>query len=601
MKPGACFVVVFCCFIFDLAEGAIRHVPSQYQTVQAGINASVNGDTILVAEGRYYENIRFMGKAIIVASDFLLDADTSHVSRTIIDGSNPPDPYWASVVRFDLGEDTTSVLCGFTITGGKGSEIGYRAGGGILCTSNAKIEHNIIRGNTLDSTGQAAGGGIYCSGEYCIIENNRIESNVIRGDGLIQGGGIWLNCSYGRVSGNVVSWNLLTSRTGGVVGGGIYALTTQGDTARVTIIGNRIEGNVLEATQPADVCIGGGIFALTYPGGTPGGTLILEAVGNNIVGNTLRNNLYSSAGGISIQHVSELSIIDKNRIIGNTCTGTVARAGGVLIYNSRPTVTNNVIAKNRLNGSGAGGGIRLVNDVPVAGRLPLINNTIAYNTAPVGAGIYSLNVDWLLMNSIVWHDTGGSDIYPDGGSVSIVFSNTEEECADTGDIHVPPGFVDTLYRLPDTSHCIGAGTNSFQLDGVWYYAPPGCINGNPRPNPQGSRSDMGACESPLGGPTRVWETPLTEIPQTYALEQNYPNPFNPSTTIQFTIPVGMYNCTSLRVYDVLGREVATLVNNLEEPGYKSVRWNASGMASGVYFYRLQVGSFSATRRLMVVK
>jgi hypothetical protein len=91
------------------------------------------------------------------------------------------------------------------------------------------------------------------------------------------------------------------------------------------------------------------------------------------------------------------------------------------------------------------------------------------------------------------------------------------------------------------------------------------------------------------------------MPGIYSLSQNYPNPFNPSTTIQFTIPVGTYGRTSLRVYDVLGREVATLVNEVKQPGTYSVTWDASGIASGVYFYRLHAGEFSSMKKMLLLK
>ena len=96
------------------------NVPGEYTTIQAAIDASFDGDVVLVAEDTYYENINFLGKAIIVASNFILDGDTSHISRTIIDGSQATYPDTASVVSFKSGEDTTSVITGFTITGGKG-------------------------------------------------------------------------------------------------------------------------------------------------------------------------------------------------------------------------------------------------------------------------------------------------------------------------------------------------------------------------------------------------------------------------------------------------------------------------------------------------
>lgn len=88
-------------------------------------------------------------------------------------------------------------------------------------------------------------------------------------------------------------------------------------------------------------------------------------------------------------------------------------------------------------------------------------------------------------------------------------------------------------------------------------------------------------------------------PDGYDLKQNYPNPFNPSTTIGFEIPVA--GQTSVRVYNTLGQEVATLYNAWSEPGTYSVVWDASSMPSGLYIYRLQAPSYSEDHRMMLVK
>ncbi len=85
----------------------------------------------------------------------------------------------------------------------------------------------------------------------------------------------------------------------------------------------------------------------------------------------------------------------------------------------------------------------------------------------------------------------------------------------------------------------------------------------------------------------------------FKLEQNYPNPFNPVTTIGFTLPNTAD--VSLKIYDVMGREVATLVSDKLTAGSHSFQWNASNLASGVYFYRLKAGSFTATKRLTLIK
>ena len=88
-------------------------------------------------------------------------------------------------------------------------------------------------------------------------------------------------------------------------------------------------------------------------------------------------------------------------------------------------------------------------------------------------------------------------------------------------------------------------------------------------------------------------------PSGYVLEQNYPNSFNPSTTIRYAIPQPAQ--VSLKVYDVLGREVATLVNARQSAGVYVANFDATALPSGMYFYRLQAGSFSETRKMMLIK
>ncbi|MEJ2616433.1 MAG: kelch repeat-containing protein [Ignavibacteriaceae bacterium] len=90
----------------------------------------------------------------------------------------------------------------------------------------------------------------------------------------------------------------------------------------------------------------------------------------------------------------------------------------------------------------------------------------------------------------------------------------------------------------------------------------------------------------------------TEIKQ-YSLHQNYPNPFNPSTTIKYSIPKQSY--VTLKLYDILGREVATLVNAEKPSGNYQVEFNAANLPSGVYFYRIQAGSFNQVRKMLLIK
>ncbi|MBE2217818.1 MAG: T9SS type A sorting domain-containing protein [Ignavibacteria bacterium] len=93
-------------------------------------------------------------------------------------------------------------------------------------------------------------------------------------------------------------------------------------------------------------------------------------------------------------------------------------------------------------------------------------------------------------------------------------------------------------------------------------------------------------------------TDLT-TPKSYELSQNYPNPFNPSTTIEFSVPKDA--AVTLKIYDVLGKEVATLVNEQKPTGTYIVNWNASNFSSGLYFYKLTAGDFNQTKKMFLVK
>jgi glucuronoarabinoxylan endo-1,4-beta-xylanase len=90
-----------------------------------------------------------------------------------------------------------------------------------------------------------------------------------------------------------------------------------------------------------------------------------------------------------------------------------------------------------------------------------------------------------------------------------------------------------------------------------------------------------------------------DSPTEYQLIQNYPNPFNPNTTITYQIPVAGH--VALTVYDMLGRKVASLVNDTKPAGAYAITWDAKGQASGVYIYRLQSGSFVSSKRLILLK
>jgi photosystem II stability/assembly factor-like uncharacterized protein len=293
---------------------------------------------------------------------------------------------------------------------------------------------------------------------------------------------------------------------------------------------------------------------------------------------------------------------------------------GILMYGSSPTLTRVTIHHN--NGWLCGG-IRIEDDSsPV-----LINVTISENSGWEMGGLECNGGHPVLINTIIWNNSSPGveqRAFPNSGC-SITFTHCNVEGGKEkihivnygggvpttnwleGNLDVNPLFVDPKngdFRLQQGSPCIDTGTRLF----VWQ----GDTLVNRAPDQyRGLAPDIGA---------REFET-LTGMPTaegvgtSYALNQNYPNPFNPATTIWFTVGgvaalSGAFSSgveghaadnVRLVVYDLLGREVAVLVNEKKAPGIYSVIWNARGTPSGMYFYRLTAGDFSETKRLMMLK
>ncbi len=278
-------------FAFAL-KGATLNVPLDYTTIQSAIDASVDFDTVLVDNGKYYENIRFFGKKITVASRFLISGDKVDILGTIIDGSMPLYPDTASCVRFIDHEDTNSVLCGFTLTGGRGTiwpdvhnaNLLYREGGGIFIDSGSPvIRANLIVGNKANTSAglQSAGGG----GIRIADASPRIIGNVILLNKGRYGGGISEYHSKSVVKNNLIMLNGDGEDFGG---GGVWIWGAAGDTTLLlnnTIVGNtsfQRGGGLMVRYSVAEVrnCI----FweNISYSGGNPqiyfssGGRVLVE-------------------------------------------------------------------------------------------------------------------------------------------------------------------------------------------------------------------------------------------------------------------------------------------------------------------------------------
>lgn len=242
-------------------HAATLRVPQNFATIQQGINAAANGDTVLVAPGTYVENINFLGKAITVKSE-------SGPEVTIIDGNR-----LGSVVTFMSGEAFSSVLQGFTIQNGLATQ-----GGGITVqNSSPTITNNIITRND-----GCDGLGIGTSFGSPIISGNQITNNHRRScSGGFGGAGIIiLGNSSAQILNNIISNNSISSGDGGGIS--LFSAGTP------TIQGNIISGNSASGLSPC--AQGGGIVIAQF-----GNALSANAL---IVQNLIVNNSAGCGGGI---------------------------------------------------------------------------------------------------------------------------------------------------------------------------------------------------------------------------------------------------------------------------------------------------------------
>jgi len=551
------------------SSATIINIPADYPTIQQGIDASADGDTVLVQPGIYAENVQFSGSQITVASLYLTTGDTTYKSTTIIEGD-----YLLPVVLFNSDEDTATSIMGFTLRHGT-----QNFGSAIECDqSSPKIIDNIITANsplhgaiscisfsnpviTSNIIRENSGSGIYCTGHTnAVIVDNLITDNTDYGirctnnsDAYIsnnfiienQGGIVFAN-SNPVIEDNFIVYNF------GVNGAGIHCYNSGG-----LIRCNLIDHNSVEIFGPNDG--GGGIYC-DYSN---------PKIENNIISNNSANGyLQYFAGG-----------------------------GALYINGSDPIVCNNLFLSNSTGSRGGGIYYYAFSTYPAR----IINNTFYLNYAGDRAGAICCNgpESAEITNSILVADScpSGEEIFFQGSMPVVTYSNIQGGWAGNGNIDIDPLFRDAVnydFHLMSTacgdpydSPCIDGGDpNIFDslLDCSWGLG--------------GARSDMGAYGGGDTAYVAIWDLP-SSLPDRFTILQNYPNPFNAQTTIRFVLPRAQE--VELSVYDLLGRQIEVLIDEYLEAGSYKVEFDASSLSSGVYFYRLRAGDKIETKRMVLLK
>jgi nitrous oxidase accessory protein NosD len=479
----------------SVALADVRYVPGTYPTIQSGIDAAVDGDTVLVADGTYSgegnRDLDFKGKAILVTSE-------NGPEATIIDcGGSGSDPHRG--FYFHGGEDTTSVVRGFTIT--KGYACADEGGGAFLCAgSSPAIEANIIR----ESTALEYGGGISCWNYSSptikgnVIEGNSVEHSDSRGAGI--------SC-YSYSSPTIVD-NTIAANTALWHGGGIFCYYSSPAIVNNTIKGNTSRwgnGGGISCYSNSSPHIEGNLIVGNTSCAEGGGILCRDNSSPTILGNTIIRNRTAWGGGICCVYFGDQTITENVIAENEACPGD---GGGILCYlYSSSTLAGNTIVGNEAHIANEGDG-----ETNRSSYFALVfKRTSNEDPRPAtiteegyGGGIACESAGaMIVLNSILWANTAdevGPEIYVDGSSsLTVTYSDIKGGWEGEGNIDANPQFLlpgKRDLRLQWGSPCIDTG-HPDSLD------------------PDGTRSDMGAFSFDQSSPITIYLTPDTTVYHRY--------------------------------------------------------------------------------------
>ncbi len=597
------FASVFVAVTFIAASATIINIPDDYPTIQQGIDICREGDTVLVADGTYTGNgnrdIDFAGKSILVISE-------NGPEYTVIDcQGSVPNAYRG--FYFHSGEDSTSVVSGFTILDG----YAHSRGGGIYCSGSSPSIINchitqcrtgsygggfysqansapVIRSCRFSGNSSGSyGGGLYCKSSRVFIADCTIETNR----SSFRGGGACFWDATGTIVGCVIRDNFAV-----LAGGGATCILSDSLIFEDCIfVDNTTDGSAgglyCQYSSPTLLgCWFTGNFS-PYSGGLQGefdsSPILIRCVFE-------QNEAYGGAGAAFTDNCYPVLIecvFDHNESSGG-------QGGALTFYESGGIIANNLFIRNSANGGGA---ISMYDsDLVISGNT--FSENLSYGWYGYGGGISCLWHSFpILTNDIFWGDSsseGHDEIYVDSTSAAFVsFSNIQGGWAGEGNIDTVPLFRDpensdfhlmsTECGDPYDSPCIDTGSPAIidsLLDCSWGL---GTI-----------LSDMGAYGG--GDSATVGIEDFADLlPERLSLLQNYPNPFNASTLISYSLP--QVSDVKITIYDILGRRIETLVQGEQPAGYHQVVWDAEYQSSGIYIYYVKAGAYMESKSCLLLK
>ena len=559
-------------FCFPALAAEIIRVPGDYATIQAAAAAAAEGDTVLVAPGEYFGEIRLEDKTIVLASWFLTTGEREHIAQTILNGNG------RTIVRVTSTAGAGTTITGFTLRNG---------GNGILTRANIKVLDNHIFG-CEDGIDYSGGSGGICRNN--VIENNRgegldldkevdvvVEDNLIRYNGQ-DGIEIQMQEYDGPTLSCVIRRNL-------IYGNGHDGIQLVGHSISTNRM-FRIERNVIAKNRFAGLgCTSNGNTEETFEGAAHSERIYL--INNTIIANNYGvsggsnlialNNVIAGHPGIAMKNVNGNSMIAYCNFARNGLDFDNCNRDATNLMNRVPLLDEDYKLTAASAGIDRGAAFFVWQGEPV---LNLRSSTFIGSAPDMGA--FEYDPDEVPANVLLSSQTGPGRVELSWKTANeTMLAGFEIQRSDDGVQLAKIAFVE------GQSHAIASGEHRYVDSGL---APGAYFYRIKQIDVDGRASQSFSLLAEVA------------IPGTPQLFPNYPNPFPVATRIQYYL--SSMEHVVLRIYNALGQEVRVLADEVKPAGKHFAMWDGrdsagTRVASGPYFFELRAGGFKAARTLMI--